>query len=128
MATHTHLLRIDNSLSLNSQIPLEPQQHDRDFLILVREMPRRCLPPDLLRVDQAQSIADVITDDDKIGVSEGVVVWRGGVGEFEAIGTVIQADIVDKGLVEISEEAEVGRMDALGIAALAEASDGCGCL
>ncbi len=57
------------------------------------------LPPRILRVDQAPPVADVVADDDGVGGEEGVVFRGRGIGEFEAVGAVVHADVVDERLV-----------------------------
>lgn len=68
---------------------------------------------------------DIVAEDHEVGVQEGVVLGGSGVGEFEAVRTVVHADVVDEGLVEVAEEGQIGGFDAGGVAAMAEAAEGC---
>lgn len=54
-----------------------------------------------------------------MGVEEGVGGWGGGVGEFEAVGAVVHADVPDEGLVGVVEEGEGGGFLAGGVCAVA---------
>ena len=65
-------------------------------------MPDDILPPHLLDVDQTPPVRDVKAQDDDVGLQERVVLRRRRVGEFEAVGAVVHADVVDEGLVHVS--------------------------
>lgn len=106
------LLRIYRPLPLHPQIPLQPQQHNRNILRSPMHklpphypfppqiiLPYSFLSPRILRVDQAPPVADVVAYDDGVGGEEGVVFWGCGVIEFETVGAVVHADVVDEGLV-----------------------------
>ena len=66
-------------------------------------MPPRDLPPDLLRIDQASAIADVVAKNDEVWGQKSVVLRRGGVVEFEAVGPVPELDVEGERLVEVAE-------------------------
>lgn len=61
-----------------------------------------------LEVRKTGGIGDAVAEDDDGGAEEGIVCWAGGVGEFEAVGTVVHADIEGEGLVEVAEDGESG--------------------
>jgi hypothetical protein len=99
----TYLQRIHHTLRLHSpQIPLQPQQHDRDF-VLSSVVHVHLLPPVVLRILQTYAVVDVVAEDDEVWLQEGVVLGGGGVIEFEAVGAVVHADVVDEGLVDVAE-------------------------
>lgn len=64
--------------------------------------------PDLLGVQQAAAIGDVVAQDGEVGGEQGPVFRGGGVGEFEAVGAVVERDVEGEGLVEVAEEGRVG--------------------
>lgn len=61
------------------------------------------LPPVVLRILQTYAVVDVVAEDDEVWLQEGVVLGGGGVIEFEAVGAVVHADVVDEGLVDVAE-------------------------
>ena len=64
--------------------------------------------PDLRRVVQAAVVGDVVAEDGEVGGMQGPVLGGGGVGEFEAVATVVEADVEGEGLVEVAEERQGG--------------------
>ena len=60
------------------------------------------------------ALANVEADDDKVGVQESVVLWAGGVVEFEAVVPVIEANVEDEGLVYVAELGELVRGKSVG--------------
>ena len=59
-------------------------------------------------------MANVEADDDKVGVQESVVLWAGGVVEFEAVLPAIEADVEDEGLVYVAQRWELVRGEGVG--------------
>lgn len=70
---------------LNPQVSLQPQKHNRYILTRIGVMPDDILPPHLLDIDQTPPIGDIEAQYDNIGLEEGIVLGRRGVGEFESI-------------------------------------------
>ena len=62
-------------------------------------MPDNILPPHLLNVDQTPSVRDIEAQYDKVGPQERIMLRRRGIKEFESVGAIVHADVVDKGLV-----------------------------
>jgi len=58
----------------------------------------------LLEVDEAEPLADVVTDDDQVWAEEPPVLGTGSVVEFEAVLTLPGADLEYKGLVHVPEQ------------------------
>lgn len=108
----TYLLRINDSLLLNPQIPLQPQQHNRYIVPLPHVQPRCILPPDLLRVDQTAPVVNGIAYNDKIRIQQCVILRGRRVVEFKSVLLLPPpagcAHMVDEWLVEIAEERERG--------------------
>ena len=92
-------MRVDDPVAFDPQLALQPQQHHRDEFILVAVVPHHVLPPHLLNVEQAGPGGDVVAQYHEVGVQERVVFRGRGVVECEAVGTVVHANVVYKGLV-----------------------------
>lgn len=56
-----YLLWVNQFRTLNSQIPLQSQQHDGYVLSFTLVVRSSDLSPDFFRIDQASSIADIVT-------------------------------------------------------------------
>ena len=65
------------------------------------------LPPYFLRINQAPTIAHVVAEDDEIWREKSVILWRCGVVEFEAVGSVVEPDVEREGLVEVPKQLKV---------------------
>ena len=65
---------------------------------------RNRFAPHLRSVLQAAVVGDVIAEDGEVGGMQGPVLGAGGVGEFETVATVVEADVEGEGLVEVAEE------------------------
>jgi hypothetical protein len=89
------------------QIPLEAQQHDRNP-VLSPVVQVYSLAPIPLRILQTRPVVDIIAQDYKVWLKQCEVLRGGGVIEFEAIGAIVHADIVHKGLVYITQELDLG--------------------
>lgn len=98
-----HLLRINHPLLLNSQIPLQAQQHDTNIPIrsVLHILPHHVFTPYLLWIFQRSSVVDRVADYHDIWVHMGI--WLSGVGfeiiEIESICAIMNADSEGKELV-----------------------------
>lgn len=114
----SHLLRINDGWAFDSEISLQPQQHDRYIFSLSRIIPCRLFPPQHGCVRQALSIIDGVADHHKIRSEQGIVIRRRGVVKFETIRAIVHADVEDEGLVNVAKEGEVGVFCTGGVEAM----------
>ena len=86
-------------------IPLQAQDQNRNPIVRVKVVLGDADPVGS-EVRETGGIGNAVAEDDDGRVQEGVVGRARGVGEFEAVGSVVQADVEGEGLVEVVESWE----------------------
>ena len=90
-----------------ADVALEAEDDDRDAVVRV-EVVLGDADPVGLEVGETGGVGDAVAEEDDGGAEEGVGCGAGGVGEFEAVGPVVHADVEGEGLVEVAEDGESG--------------------
>lgn len=117
-----HLLRINHTLLLNSQIPLQAQQHDTNIPIrsVLRVLPHHIFTPYLLCIFQCSSVVDRVADYNGIWVHMGIRL--GGMGveiiEIETICAIMNTDSEGEELVVLGGGGVDGFLGSLGEASV----------
>lgn len=83
---------------LAANVAFQAEQDNRQGIVVVEMFLHERLPV-RAHVTQRLRVRDGIAQDNDRGPEEGVVFGRGGVGEFEAVGPVVHADVEGEGLV-----------------------------